>query len=291
MAQLDNLFPALPPGKYNGFTVYVRNGKAITRRSKNDRGNPSKTLVQSSARLRWNNVQRLWGAFPKEWKPRYQNRSIGSTNYNTFMSLNMHGTPIYLTKTEVKNYASVLVPLVVSHGILKEIAVANDGMGLASDVSVGTLTVDGNTTLGQLSKAIVENNRDYCSGDQLTFVVGKQTMEGDVPRAWFDCHTIEINPLSKQPLADAIGTSDGFEVRNGVLASHVFSGAATWVHSRPAAEGEMSVSTQRLWCENAELISRYTSPEALKRAADTYSKAKTEMLTPNPSEIETASKI
>ena len=113
MAKTRNIFSDLPPGRYDGITVYVRNGKVVKRRSKNDKGNPSKSKIQSSARLRWNNVQHLWSAFPQEWRPRYQNRAAGCSNYNTFMSLNMHITPIYFTRQEVENYASVLMPLVV----------------------------------------------------------------------------------------------------------------------------------------------------------------------------------
>jgi hypothetical protein len=291
MAQLDNKFPTLPPGRYDGFTVYVRNGKPIVRRSRNDKGNPSKSLVQSAARLRWNNVQRLWGTFPKEWRPRYQNRAVGCCNYNTFMSLNMHDTPIYLTKQEVENYASVLVPLVVSHGILKEIAVVLDSQGLISDIKVGRFTITPQTTVGQFAKAIVSHNRDYCNGDQLTFVLGRQTMDAYAPRASFVCHTVTLDLFSEQPLAEAVGDSDGFEVRNGMLASHVVSGAATWVHERPTTDGEPLVSTQRLWCENSGYIARYTSPEALERAAESYGKGKASMLTPDPTMDEQAGRL
>lgn len=291
MAQLNNNFPTLPPGRYDGFTVYVRNGVFVTRRSKNDKGNPTKSLVQSAARLKWNNVQRLWGAFPREWRPLYQNRSVGSSNYNTFMSLNMHSTPVYFTKEEVQNRASVLVPLEVSHGILKEIVMEPDGAGLASDIKVGNLEVTPQTTVGQFAKAILKNNRDYATGDQLTFIVGRQTEEASVPRASFVCHTVTLDLASDQLLAEAVADSDGFEVRRGVLASQVVVGAAAWVHSRPVEGGEPLVSTQRLWCENAGYIARYTSPEALERASKSYGGIKKGFLTPNPTMSDTAGKL
>ena len=291
MAQLVSKFPILPPGRYDGFTVYMRNGKPIVRRSKNDKGNPSKSQVQSAARLRWNNVQRLWSAFPQEWRPRYQNRAAGCSNYNTFMSLNMHITPIYFTRQEVKNYASVLMPLVVSHGILKEIATEHDGTGLASNIAVGDFVVTPQTTVGQFSKAIVEHNRDFGQGDWLTFVMGKQTMDAFAPRAMFVCHTVVLDLLSVQPLAEAVGNSDGFEVRGGVVASRVVEGAATWVHERPTTDGETLVSTQQLWCDNEEMIAQYTSQEALARAAESYSKGKADFLRPESTLTDTAGKL
>ena len=291
MAQIDNKFPGLPLGRYDGITVYMRNGKPIVRRSKNDKGNPSKSKVQSAARLRWNNVQRLWSEFPRDWRPLYQNRPVGSSNYNTFMSLNMHNTPIYFTKEEVKAYASVLVPLEVSHGILKEIAMELDGTGLASDIKVGNLSVTPRTTVGQFAKAIMKNNRNFAAGDQLTFIVGRQTEAASVPRTRFVCHTVTLDLTSDQLLSEAVGNSDGFEVRGGVLASQVVAGAAAWVHSRPVEGGEPLVSTQWLWCDNAELIARYTSPEALERASQSYGRVEPGMLTPNPTFADQAGKL
>ncbi len=291
MAQIDNKFPGLPLGRYDGITVYMRNGKPIVRRSKNDKGNPSKSKIQSAARLRWNNVQRLWSVFPREWRPLYQNRSVGSSNYNTFMSLNMHNTPIYFTKEEVQAYASVLVPLEVSHGILKEIVMEPDGTGLASDIKVGNLSVTPRTTVGQFAKAILKNNRNFAAGDQLTFIVGRQTEEASVPRASFVCHTVTLDLNSDQSLSEAVGNNDGFEVRGGVLASQVVTGAAAWVHTRPVEGGEPLVSTQWLWCDNAELIARYTSPEALERASKSYGRVKSDFLTPNPTFADQAGKL
>lgn len=291
MAQLDNKFPILPPGRYDSFTVYVRNGKPIVRRSKNDKGNPSKSQAQSAARLRWNNVQRLWSTFPKEWRPRFQNRALGCSDYNTFMSLNMHDTPIYFTKQEVANYATVLVPLLVSHGILKEIVVEQDGAGLISDIMLGGFVITPQTTVGQFAKAVMKNNRDYGHEDMLTFVVGWQTMDSVVPRAKFECHTVVLDLYSKQLLSEAVGASDGFAVRGGVLASHVTDGAATWVHERLGADGNRMVSAQRLRCSNAELIARYTSPEALERASQSYGRVEPELLAPDPTFADQAGKL
>lgn len=291
MAKSRNQFSDLPPGRYDGITVYLRNGVVVKRCSKNERGNPSKSRIQTAGRVRWNNVQHLWSTFPKEWRPRYQNRAAGCSNYNTFMSLNMHGTPIYFTRQEAENYASVLVPLVVSHGILKEVVVEYDGTGLASNIVMGDFAITPQTTVGQFSKAIVENNRDFGHDDRLTFVVGTQMMDTLAPRARFMCHTVVLDLLSEQPLAEAVGGSDGFEVRGGVLASQVTTGAATWVHERPTADGETLVSTQRLWCDNEEMIALYTSPEALERAAATYSKGKVDFLAPEPTLADSAGKL
>lgn len=291
MAQFSNKNTFFIPGRYGDYTVYERNGKLIVRSKKNDKGNPSKSQVQSATRLRWNNVQRLWGTFPSDWHPSFQNRTAGCSDYNTFMSLNMHGTPIYFTKQEVENFATVLVPLVVSNGILKEIVVEQKGAGLVSDIVLDDLMITPQTTVGQFAKAVMKNNRDYSQGDRLTFVQGTQTMHLAVPHASFECHTIVLDLYSQQLLSETVGASDGFVMRDGVLASNVTDGAATWVHERLGANGKRIVSPQRLWCDNEEMIAQYTSQEALVRAAESYSKGKAAFLRPEPTLADTAGKL
>ena len=137
----------------------------------------------------------------------------------------------------------------------------------------------------------MKNNRNFAAGDQLTFIVGRQTEEASVPRTSFVCHTVTLDLASDQLLSEAVGNSDGFEVRGGVLASQVVTGAAAWVHSRPVEGGEPLVSTQWLWCDNAEMIARYTSPEALERASQSYGRVEPELLAPDPTFADQAGKL
>lgn len=271
MAQLDKNSFAPFLGKIDGATVYMRNGKPVMRKSKNSKPNPTKSASQSAARMKWNNVQRLWSEFPKDWQPIYQNRKAGSTNYNAFMSENMHTTPIYFTRKEKENYASVLVPLQITQGILPEIQTSLDEQGLTSKISTGDFEVTTETTLGQFAHAVIANNRNFANGDVITFVQGYQHFDGQeqTPRAIFKCNALELDITSSTPLLQAIGGRDGFEIRNGHVASFVTTGAATWVHSR-VNDNQTLVSSQRLWCDNAETIAQYTSPEALARAQRSY---------------------
>lgn len=271
MAKLNNNLQSPVTGKLDGATYYMRNGKMVIRRSKNDRPNPTKSVAQSSSRMKWNNVQRLWSTFPKEWKPLFQNRKAGCSNYNAFMSENMHNTPIYFTREEKQNFASILVPLQVSQGILPEVVTEHNGQQLVSNIAVGNAEIN---TLGQLSKAIIKNNRDFCQGDILTFVVGEQKEEDGMPKAYFQTFDLTLDTYSEMPMAQAVEGKRGFDIVNGCIAYGITAGAATWVHSRQNQSGETLVSSQCLWCENTDLIAQYSSEEALTRAQKTYGEIK-----------------
>lgn len=270
MAKSNNNLQSPITGKLDGATYYMRNGKMVIRRSKNDRPNPTKSVAQASSRMKWNNVQRLWSTFPKEWKPIFQNRKAGSSNYNAFMSENMHTTPIYFTRQEQQSFATVLVPLQVSQGILPEVAAEFNGQELVSSITVGNLSVNDNTTLGQLAKAIVKHNRDFCQGDTLTFVVGEQMEEDGMPKVYFRTFDLTLDTNSEMPLSQAVEGKRGFDIVNGCIACGITTGAATWVHSRQNQGGETIVSSQSLWCENADTIAKYSTEEALTRAQQSY---------------------
>lgn len=271
MAKVNNNLQGPITGKLDGATFYIRNGKMVIRRSKNDRPNPTKSIAQASARLKWNNVQRLWGTFPQDWKPIFQNRKAGNSNYNAFMSENMHTSPIYFTRQEKQNFASVLVPLQITQGILPEIVAEHNGQQLVSNIAVGNTEI---STLGQLAKAIIKNNRDFSHGDELTFVIGEQRDELGIPKVYFHTYSLTLDTHSDMPMQQAVEGKYGFEIVNGLMVCSITTGAAAWVHSRVKPDGEKIVSSQCLWCENADTIAKYTTEEALTRAQKTYGEIK-----------------
>lgn len=283
----------LPPGKYDGMTIYMRNGKPVVRPSKNEKGNPSKSVTQKAQRMRWCNVQHLWSTFPEEWHPLFQSRPQGKTNYNMFLSANLHDTPVYFTKQEAENYSSVLVPLLISRGSLREIVISQDRNGINSNISVGDLVIAPETTVQDFSKAVISNNRNFCQGDIITFVAGRQQWMDDTakPQVRFKCASLQLDLESEELLSAAVGQADGFTVRHGFLGSRMRKGAAAWVHERPQPSGDRLVSTQRLWCNNAEMIDRYTSKEALDRASKSYASSKSDPFTPDPTTADLAGRI
>ena len=279
--------------RVGGITEYVRNGKLQYRSSTIDPDKKKKlvsTMKQGMSRWRMGNVNNLWSAFKYYGcQPRFQSKSPGRTDYDEFKSYAMHATAIYLTKEESKEAkASVLVPVTIAVGSLPSIEVGCDAVGVISDISVGSLTLTDETTVGLLSQAIMHNNQGFRRGDILTFIVGFQHIDGaGIPRAQFRHHDLTLEPSNSQPLASLPGSQEAFAIRDGRLASTVNSGAAAWVHCRPGSPTKANdpdqYSTQTLWCANQELIDRYNSEEAILRAGQSYNGPKQEsFLTPEP---------
>lgn len=251
----------------------------MERVSENSVGNPSKTMVQDSNRRRWKNVMNLWKAWQLiSWKPRYQIKEKGQTNYNVFTALTTQGTNIYLTKTEAKQFACVLVPLTISNGTLPTVGTEFDGTGVRSDVSVGSLTIGPDTTVSELAKAMMNNNQNFQKGDILTFVAAKQELwpPDHHPHVRFRYCSLPLDPHDGRPLAMLTGSEEAFCVREGCVASTVSEGACAWVHERPAKSETDSpmYSTQTMWCSNDEMITRYSSEEALMASVASYKQLK-----------------
>lgn len=259
-----------------GVTWYRRNGVWVMRSSKNAAGNASKSAGQDATRRRWRNVQNLWTSFSLcGWMPRYQEKLPGKNNYNCFTALALQGINIYLTETEAKNYAAILLPLTISDGTLPTIGTEFDGVGVRSDISVGSLTVGPDTKVCELALAIMKNNHGFLKGDMITFVAGQQEVWQPFghPHVCFHHCTLPIDPYDERPLSLLPGSEEAFCVRDGFVASTVADGACTWVHERQVGIGKAAAvyySKQTMWCRNEEMITRYSDQAALEAAMESY---------------------
>lgn len=279
-------------------TSYDRLGKKVTRKRFNDVGNPSKNLVQDANRRRWMNVMNLWRAWDNiSWKPRYQTKGPGKTNYNVFTALAIQGTDIYLPKKEALNTACVLVPLTISNGTLPTIDTKFDGTGVRSDINVGNLAIGPDTKISELAQAILSNNQNFQKGDILTFVSARQEIwpPFDYPHVSFSSCSLPLDTHDDRPLSVLQHSAEAFCVREGFLASTIAEGACTWVHERQGGEDgkdQPYYSTQTFWCSNEEMINRYHSQAALDASIESYKPLPdTEFLTPDPQPEDLAGKL
>lgn len=278
-------------------TIYYKNGEEIYRKSHNDVGNRSKTVLQEATRCRMKNVQNLWTAFKVDgWIPRYQNKGKNQSDYNIFTSHTLHGINIYLPERESENYASVLVPLTISEGSLPPIGIEFDGTGVRSNISVGNMTVGQETKICDLARAIMFNNQGFQKGDTITFVACSQTLSPPFgyPRVRVRYCELALDLQDERPLSLLRHSAEAFSVREGYIASMVAEGACSWVHeSRGKGQKSAAYSTQTMWCSNDEMIARYSGETALKAAiaSDKKLKEKQNALTPDPSPEDLSGKI
>ena len=78
-------------------------------------------------------------------------------------------TPVYLTKSEVNAGACVVAPYKITNGKLNSIVITGHGSQAVTDIALGSLTINDETTVADFSNAVVQNNKDFEYGDQITY--------------------------------------------------------------------------------------------------------------------------
>ena len=130
----------------------------------------------------------------------------------------------------------MLAPYQITRGKLASIAYTKNGNGiLVSDILVGTLVIDENTTVADFSAAVIAWNEDWAEFDQLTFFYGIQTLDTvtHIPRAKISGFKVVLD-LSDDTLLYDVVTALGFTTVDGKLGMNmeIEDGAAAWIHSR-----------------------------------------------------------
>ena len=255
----------------NGTVVYEAPSKKKT---------PRRSEQQMSTRTQWANLGATYMLFDGTLKRGFESRPTNMSVYNAFVQANLGVVKVYITKAMRLNGGCVLAPYQITRGSLPSITMALGQNGvLVSGLSLGGLEITASTTVGEFSQAIIANNAGWQVGDQLTFFLGRQTLDPvtSIPRATLTPNKVVLDAVDETPLwsiADASGFSSvqgstvqgsGFYLgMNAVL----LAGAAAWVHSREA-DGGLKVSTQFFYVENAALASYQTSA-ALIASANSY---------------------
>ena len=143
------------------------------------------------------------------------------------------------------------------------------------------MTIDENTTVADISKAIVLNNADYDFGEQMSFFSLLQKIDPvtGIPYVSFNASCIVLDKFNSAKLADVVNMA-GFNIKNGFLAhgDDEGDGGFCWVHSK-ASNGMVKVSPQVLIVSNP-LLADYTGKDAYKRAVATYGGEKDIFLCP-----------
>jgi hypothetical protein len=199
--------------------------------------------------------------------------------YNAFVQANLGVVKVYITKAMRLNGGCVLAPYQITRGSLPSIGMSVNGSGVVvSDLALGSLQIGAQTTVGEFSQAIIANNAGWQVGDQLTFFLGRQTVDSvtSIPRATLTPNKVVMDVVDETPLWNVCG-QEGFTSVQGSSGSGfmlgmnavLLAGAAAWVHSREAGQGQLKVSTQFFYVENAALASYQTSA-ALMASANSY---------------------
>lgn len=261
MAILEEDIPVV--GRHGDLVFYILNGQNIVRVYVPTIDPASRTQRQMLGRLSWCNLQNAWKhvkLVAKEGLKECPNRR----SYDAFTQLNAGQHPVYLTKELAMNHACIITDYKVSHGSLPTIETTVDEGIIVSDIALGDLVVSSETTVAQLSNAILENNPDFQSGDQLAIWVGHQRVEEGIPTVQPQHYRLTLDP------------NDTAAVDSTLIATHrgylslpaPIEGAAVWVHFRRTPD-RLLASTQFLTVTNPLLLEHITE-DAFKEAMKSY---------------------
>ena len=234
---------------------------------------PRRSARQMDRRTQWGNLAAIYKQFDSMLRRGYENLPPQMSVFNAFIQANIDVVKVYITKTIRLNGGAILAPYQITRGSLPSISMAKNASNiLVSSIRLGTLAIDANTTVGQFSQAVIDNNDNFDEGDQLTFFHGIQSIDTvtRTPRATIRGYKVVLSTAEDTKLWDIVDRI-GFSVTDNCLATsqQITNGAAVWVHSRETADGALKVSTQLFFVENSALAT-YQGRTAFTAAANSY---------------------
>lgn len=237
---------------------------------------------QQRQRTKWSNVVMVYKGITPLINGGFEQKTPRCNDFQMFMKVNMPNSDIYLTKQEVEGGGCIAAAYQITQGTLPSIETSGSGDNVRTNIKLGDLTIDENTTVKEFAKAVVDNNVDYNYDDQIAFFDVLQCVNSltGIPYCQFFGTNVVLDKTSDVKLLELV-SKYGFATVDGFLGHIEGEGAGVfaWVHSRKV-NGKTLVSTQFLVNNNTDIIAEYSGNEAYKRSVKTYGGEKTNFLTP-----------
>lgn len=232
---------------------------------------PVRTSRQMNRRMGWANIVAMWKSFTGNLRPSFESKGTRHSDFNAFMAANLGLSKVYLKRSEVRLGVCVAAPYIMSLGTLPSIDITSmSGGKMKSDIALGDLTIDADTTVSSFSKAVLNNNDDYKEGDQITGFLAQQVLVGanQVPMVRMVASRVTLEKENNTKLLDIVNEAV-FSSADGYLASKsTVNGGIAWIHSR-LERGKTKVSPQNLVVNNT-LLESYMSASARNEAIESY---------------------
>ena len=259
--------------KINGRTIVSEKATTV----KNTR-----TTAQLKVRMKWANMIQMYKGIAPLLNYGFENKAVGVTDYNMFVKLNSQLTPVFLTKSLVAGGACVVAPYQLSQGSLPSIVIKGEGAKAVTNISLGNLTIGDATTIAEFSNAVVQNNKEFTYGDQISFfnILQKVNAATGIPYGYFKAEAVVLDKENNNLLLATVNKA-GFKTVDGYLGhgDDEGDGAFCWIHSRYKNHKTL-ISTQTL-IDNNKLLASYTSVEAYEEAVASYGGSKEVFLSPS----------
>lgn len=284
MAILKSLIVRGGRKQIGGMVLYSRKGETVARELAAQVSNP-RTPNQMQQRVKLSNLVSVYRANMAWMAGAFENKKSRESDYNAFVSNNIANQAVALSKGDVDSGAAVVAQYVISSGSLPKIEATLNGTNLTSNIFLGAFTMTSQTTIGDLSAAIINNNNGIVAGMQLSVIVNLQlAMAGTgVPYVSVRAYEIIINTEDTTPVTDAVpdGILTATGVTNKVLTldtSTLGDGAGAFILSQSTG-GTTRVSSQSLVFFGSNAVYRsYSSPAAWSRAMASYGESEVTFL-------------
>lgn len=289
MAKHAGLFEGNAKGKVGDVVYSVVHGQQVARihRPSNSSKGEGASFAQRAQRTRVANVAHFFQALRALFVQAFESKDNKLSNWNEFSRRNLPYANIYMTKEIARANGTVVFPAILTMGSLPKMQYAFDADAEAWKVRLATPGITGASTIGDLSKAVVENNEGWKYGDRLTFVyVGEDNqnvIDGvlDVPAIYPTIEAVtldatngnELPAYMKQMFNDTVG-EDGFQTLN------LRAGSVAFIHSRKVGS-QVLVSPQQLAVGGSELYKLYSSEYMKELAAASYGYKENGILNPD----------
>ena len=266
--KMQNAAVSLNSGRVGNVRYYTKGGKTYTRTVASDVKNV-RSAGQMLVRNRMCNITRCYQLLKPYLAKCFEAATRSVSIFNLFFKQASQCQPVYFTKNQVANGYCVAAPYAVSQGSLPQIGYSIVDGTLKSDIALGDLNLSASTTVGQLAKAIVENNTGWEYGDFISFIALFQQGSLASPKVRVMGWNVKLAENSADILWDIV-SSLGFSAKDGYLAMSASpsAGCYAWIHSRD--KNGVKVSSQYLADLNETFTSHFASDDQAEDAAESY---------------------
>lgn len=252
----------------------------ILARAPRKTANARRSERQANLRCQLANMSANFKLYQGKLKLAWEGKKAGLSEYNCFVASNYDKNPVYITKSMRVAGACVLAESYISSGSLAPIDTTVSQAGvLVSDLKLGGLVIDAQTTVADLTLAILQNNAEWEDGDQLTWFYGVQRVDSaGTPRATLTAEKVVLDTTNENALwgvVSELGFSSvqgsGSTVNGYVLGmgQALVNAGGVWVHSREKDSGSIKVSSQQMTVVS-DVLAQYQTYQAMKASADSY---------------------
>lgn len=260
-----------------GAVYYKSGGRTISRQLADSVTNP-RTRAQMEQRVRWANCVAFYRANSSWMKYAYESKKAYQSEYNKFMSLNVTGNKIYLTKQAAAAGACVVDSYVMTQGSLPSITYTLGQASISTNIFVNSdSSLTPASTVAEWSAQILANNPGVQEGDQISIIRYTQMVNEATGFPYVIVRKYEVimslsspQPMSNYWPADFFSVGAADNKRFVAITNTGNSGGLLMALSRTIS-GRTLVSTQSILpVNNSATINSWSSANALNRAINSY---------------------